>query len=33
MVNFKIFRDLRLEYDKSNLEQIKKIAKKNKLIK
>lgn len=33
MVNFKIFRDLRQEYDKSNLEQIKKIAKKNKLIK
>ena len=32
MVNFKIFRDLRQEYDKSDLDKIKKIAKKNKLI-
>ena len=32
MVNFKIFRDLRQEHDKSDLDKIKKIAKKNKLI-
>ena len=32
MINFKIFRDLRQEYDKSDLEKIKKIAKKNKLM-
>ncbi|EGV11057.1 conserved domain protein [Parvimonas sp. oral taxon 393 str. F0440] len=32
MINFKIFRDLRQEYDKSDLDKIKKIAKKNKLI-
>ena len=32
MVNFKIFRDLRQEYDKSDLDKIKKIAKKIKLI-
>ena len=32
MVNFKIFRDLRQEYEKSDLDKIKKIAKKNKLI-
>lgn len=32
MINFKIFRDLRQEYDKSYLDKIKKIAKKNKLI-
>lgn len=32
MLNFKIFRDLRQEYDKSDLDKIKKIAKKNKLI-
>jgi len=31
MINFKIFRDLRQEYDKSDLDKIKKIAKKNKL--
>ena len=32
MVNFKAIRDLRQEYDKSDLEKIKKIAKQNKLI-
>lgn len=32
MINFKIFRDLRQEYDKSDLDKIKKIAKKNKLM-
>lgn len=32
MVNFKAIRDLRQEYDKSDFEKIKKIAKQNKLI-
>ncbi len=32
MVNFKVIRDLRQEYDKSDLDKIKKIAKQNKLI-